>query len=302
MKLQYNVLWVDDQKEKFEKFKYDQQLKEFIESLFFSAHLTFVETIADAIKSIDSRKYDVIFSDCNIGMEEKGDAFIKMIRERNVNTEVLFYSAQEEVQALKLDRISFFNIPNRSGYHELFERMKGLILLTTEKLLDLTNLRGLVMAEVSDLDAMMLEIILSGAYEEQKNHQYFYDHLIDHCEDNIKKSLVKPSDGTCNSSCFHKWKRMPITDIVALPAFESSLKARAVGHLLGDRFYENYFKEIIDVRNNLAHCKSEIRDGKEVLHTLKGSEVTYNADDIVKIRQNITKYRKMFEVYLQIHH
>lgn len=298
MRLQYSVLWVDDQKEKFEKLKYDQQIKEFIESLFFGAHLTFVETVTEAINAVRKRKFDVIFSDCNIGEDEKGDEFIKKIREYNVNTEVLFYSAQEEVKALNVDRISFFNIPERSGYQELLTRMKNLILLTIEKLQDLTNLRGLVMAEVSDLDSMMIDIILSGAYNEQNNKQYFYDHLISHCEKNIKDNLVKPSEEVCNSTCFHEWKNKNIIEIVKDRGFESSLKARAVGHLMGRGFYEDYCKEIIKVRNDLAHCKSELKDGKEVLHTLKGDDVMYDAESIAKIRQNITKYKKMFEKYL----
>lgn len=299
MKLQYNVLWVDDQKEKFEKFKYDQQLKEFIESLFFSAHLTFVETIADAITSIESRKYDVIFSDCNIGEKEKGDAFIKMIRERNVNTEVLFYSAQEEVQALKLDRISFFNIPNRSGYHELFERMKGLILLTTEKLLDLTNLRGLVMAEVSDLDAMM-HTIVKAYFTTKERMVIFHDKITKDREKSFKKMLVYRGDGDCGKRCEHKWKEFTIDDIV--DHMDASQLAHAINIIVNDEkkfHYDSYLNEIINVRNNLAHCKSEIRDGKEVLHTLKGKDVIYSADDIIAIRKNIKKYHDLFEKMLQ---
>ena len=44
-------------------------------------------------------------------------------------------------------------------YEELKNKMKTVIDLTVDKLNDLTNLRGLVMAEVSELDMIMKEII-----------------------------------------------------------------------------------------------------------------------------------------------
>ena len=115
-----------------------------------------------------SKKYDVIFSDYNIGENKDGQDFITDIRKSNVNAEVLFYSALHNPPALGLDRISFLRLSSSSAYDDLKAKMKSMIDLTLEKLNDLTNLRGLVMAEVSELDIMMKQIVYHYCDDSEK--------------------------------------------------------------------------------------------------------------------------------------
>ena len=87
--MQYNILWVDDRKDEFVELDYHNKLIEYVSEQFFDASLDFWETVDEGKKAIETKKYDVIFSDYNIGDNDKGDDFISFVRSRNVNTEIL---------------------------------------------------------------------------------------------------------------------------------------------------------------------------------------------------------------------
>lgn len=298
MRLTYNILWVDDNRDQFQKLRYDEHLMSFLKDLYFTPSIYFVDNADEAKRLIvGNHRFDVVFSDYNISEHEKGDDFIKYVRENNVNTEILFYSAQEDVPSLQLNRISFFNIPKQKGYPELLSTMKELILLTIEKFQELTSMRGMVMAEVSDLDAMMQSLILDYFNTAERTEQ-FVKHIITNKENSVKSKLRRNREKTCENSCILKWREKSIQDIVVLPDFDSSLKARAMNIVLSDeKFYISYLDEIINVRNNLAHCQSEIRDGKEILCTKKG-DVVFDKEKFVEIRHNIAKYNQLFELHM----
>ena len=63
-------------------------------------------------------------------------------------------------------------------------------------------------------------------------------------------------------------------------------------------FYEDYKAEIIDIRNELAHCADRIEGSKEILITRKGDK-SFNKEDIKEVRKNILKYSALFAKLLQ---
>lgn len=307
MRIKYKILWVDDRKDEFEKLSYDKYIVDYVRDLFFEPDLTFCETINEAKGKISHDHYDVIFSDFNIDdtKEEQGDTFISYIRSRNVNTEVLFYSAMEELPIVKLNRVVFFSLAGiQNGYRELLEQMKKLIVLTTEKLNDITALRGLVMAEVSELDVLMEQIILAY-FNSPERMRTFHDHITANREETWHKMLN--SSTQCDKQCFHIWREKDLTEYVS--KLDSSQKARAINIVLSDidsahaictdsKFFKNYDDSIILNRNNLAHCISEKdKNGNEILKTWKGEKI-YNDEEFRIMRANIIKYHNMFTTLL----
>lgn len=300
MSLQYNILWLDDRIEEYQTLEIDTELKEYIENLFFEPHIYMYESVDEAIKNSTKRKYDVIFSDFNINENKTGKDFIFDIRNKNVNAEVLFYSAQQTPPETGLDRISFLKLHSDSSYEDLKNKMKSVINLTIEKLKDLTNLRGLVMSEVSELDVMMKEIVADYCKKSESDEKELRSYTIGTIEERIKKSLDL-SQTTCDKKCFHEWKNKTVQEVVFEQNFDSYITARALNHIIEnkkldiEKFLSNYNSEIIKNRNELAHCKAELKEnGKEVLSTKKG-EKEFSTDDINEIRRNIIKYHKMFE-------
>lgn len=312
MRIKYKILWVDDRKEEFERLSYDKRIIEYVKGLFFEPHLTFCETIEEAKDIISHNHFDVIFSDYNINdgsSGEQGDGFISCIRSRNVNTEVLFYSAMKELPTLKLNRIVFFSLAGlQDGYRKLLEQMEGLIYLTTEKLHDLTALRGLVMAETSELDKKMEDICLSFFVQNKTDKSdAVFEKIIKGLEKDYLNKLEQSTQ--CDKKCTHKIrKQTSIEGMISNMSFDSSRKARAVkkiveekefhfnNYITGD-FYESYLKDIIETRNILAHSYSRINDeGTEVLVSKKdGQEIVFDENKIKEIRQRIMLYEKMLD-------
>ena len=118
MSLQYNILWLDDRIEEYQTLEIDTELKEYVEELFFEPHIYMYESVDEAVHNSTKRKYDVIFSDFNINENKTGKDFIVDIRNRNVNAEVLFYSAQQTPPETGLDRISFLKLHTDSSYED----------------------------------------------------------------------------------------------------------------------------------------------------------------------------------------
>lgn len=305
MRLKYKILWVDDHKEDFVNLDIHQEISEYVKSLFLDVELLFCETVDEAKSYISSQIFDVIFSDYNIGEKDKGDNFISYLRSNHVNTEVLFYSAQEKVPGLDVDRVSFFSIPKvDNAYEVLVERMKKLIDLTIEKLQDLTVIRGLVMAETSDLDKIMEDII---------NHYFVinrtdetdvvFNSIMEKFNDDYKNNLRTDVGSSCIKDCYHKITKSMIPQIITSLNFDSARKARAIKRIIelinfthdrvGENYYETYRQEIIQERNNLAHSISKIVNKEEVIVLKKVDaegnhiEINYDPEKFKTIRENI---------------
>ncbi len=307
MGLLYNILWVDDRIDEYKMLEIDREIESYVRELFFEPHLYMYENVEDAEKDLKSRRYDVIFSDFNISENKSGEDFINYIRRQNVNTEVLFYSAKQDLPIISLDRISFLNLKRDASYDELKKKMISLIDLTIEKLNDLTSLRGLVMAETSELDKNMEDVC----------YRYFVQNktdISDHIFEEVIKSLEKDylnkleKSNNCDKKCSHKIRKLIYKEnIITNIAFDSSRKARSVKKIIketnfsldnygiNEDFYEAYLKEIIETRNLLAHSYSIIKDsGEENLISKKdGKEIVFDKDIIKNIRKRILLYKNI---------
>ena len=313
MSLKYNILWVDDRKDDYQNIELDKDIEAYVKGLFFEPHIFMYDKVEEAEQKMGGHKYDVIFSDYNIGENKSGKDFIADIRERNVNAEVLFYSAKQKPPETEYDRISFLKLRSDTAYDDLEKKMKVVINLTVEKLNDLSNLRGLVMAEVSELDNLMEEIILQYYADktiETKEWKNFQNKIINNIQKSTKQKLVSKTekiekDGKnelkklCSKDCIHIWmEARNIKDIVSELDFDSSKKAHTIHQIVKELNDANlsfdfvdYIERIITVRNNLAHSKSKINeDGKEVLVTKKEGEIRFTQENFQEIRKNIKKY------------
>lgn len=308
MSLKYNILWVDDRKDEYQTLEIDIYLENYLKNLFFEPHIYMYENIEEAEEKLSQIKYDVIFSDYNIGEKKNGKDFIIDIRNKNIKSEILFYSAQEKPPATEMDRISFLQLQSNTAYEELKNKMKTVIDLTVAKLNDLTNLRGLVMAEVSELDMMMKEIISKYFVENfsSEKKDKFNSHIVKNAERSLRQLLKKSN---CPEVCKHIWHEKNIDEIIKKPSFESSQKARTINLIINEikfdyipnkeNFYQDYLDDIITHRNILAHCHTKLKEnGIEVLETSE-KDKEYSSSEINELRKNILKYREIFKELLE---
>ena len=296
MNLKYKILWIENEVDWVESI--EDQIQDYIESLGFAYEKNL---IGKEEADVSYNDYDLILMDLNLADQPNGAELISKIRGLGVYTDVVFYSAAglNELRAKGKDHeLEGVYYSGRTPEASFIKKVKAVIDSTLKKVQDLANLRGLVMAEVSELDLKMEGIIRKHFVEEatEESKKEFFKHVVLKAEENAKRSLK----GCDNQSCSHIWKQMDINEII--PKMDSSQKARAVNSLIttdiykptNKNFYEDYLNEIINVRNNLAHCVSIKSGNQEVLKTRKG-DLSYNDNDICAIRNNIKKYSVLFD-------
>lgn len=295
MKLKYSILWVENDPDWAESIEDD--IKDYVEQQGFVFDKTLIRQKQD---DLDYNQYDLILMDLNLASTPMGNDLINQIRDLGVYTDVVFYSASGIENIKTIGRAQNLEGVYYSGRNEtLFvKKVTAVIATTIKKVQDLNNLRGLVMAEVSDLDAMM-HTIVKAYFTTEERMTVFHDKITKDREKSFKKMLVYKGEGDCGKRCEHKWKELTINEIV--DHMDASQLAHAIKIIVNDEkifHYDSYLNEIINVRNDLAHCESKIEDGKEILRTRKG-DVYFDEPKFVEIRRNIKKYHNLFEEMLQ---
>ncbi|MCD4793597.1 MAG: response regulator [Bacteroidales bacterium] len=294
MSLRYKVLWVDDEIDTIQSFGVNKDIETYLSELGFIPQVDCIEDTNEAKKKIKKEKYDLILSDYNMD-EENGDELIKYIREEKIFTEILFYSAQMNfntvARELYQDRVSFKHLTNDRGYKNLKEKIIWLINQTLKKIQDLNSVRGLVMAETSRLDNIVNEILLQYL---NKNSYDLKPGIIKRIKESIKSNLKKSE----------KLDTKTNKELIKDRLFDADKKARTINELIKNEnieininnFHQSYKKDVIDIRNELAHVKSGQTNGVEylIIENKDGIEQKkIKHEDFIQIRKNLLKYDKI---------
>lgn len=296
MRLNYRILWIEDSKDWAESIQ--DNISEIVESFGLFASFTILPAESD---KQEYNGYNLILMDLGLAEGRQGDALIEQIRSLNVFTDIVFYSASgvEEVKNKGRD-LNLEGVYYADRSNVLFLRkVKDVIKASLQSFQDLVNLRGLVMAEVSELDSKMDSIIESYFVGEDRMAE-FHNHVTYDREKSTKRNL----EGNCDRSCKHKWRNLDMPAI--LKVVDSNNRAHAVNVVISHlrstfaefdeaSFYAQYDRDIIKMRNNLAHCVEAVEaNGKPVLKTRVG-DVSFAEADIVEIRKRILFYNSVFD-------
>lgn len=159
------------------------------------------------------------------------------------------------------------------------------------KVLDLENMRGIVMSEVGDLDALLgsiFERAMHGVTSEQRQmvfdrfhekvseqHKEFQDALSAFKETPSIDGLI----GLCDSD--KRWQNLN--------------RVKKHHALLKDKnFVGDYQKEILWPRNCLAHGVPDRKDGKGFLFRHRGKEYVFDDNVSHALRRKILEYKSAF--------
>jgi len=294
MKLTYSILWFDDDEEYFNSLEHDD-IKDGISKLGFDCSIKFVTDADDFLQESPFKDYDLILVDYSIdpGNNQYGQEFIKSVREQEVLTEIILYSSHgiselwDAAKSESLDGIFFASRQNRQNIDKLLKVAKHSI----QKVLDLENVRGIVMAEVGSNDER-LSLIAKAAFskltEEEKIQQvnkyigYMkkqYNSFIgdvDSLTDSIKiDDLLESLDST------KKWELCV------------SLSKKVDGLNINDK--GDYKTEVLNKRNFLAHGLPKKLDDGALKFMHRDKEYTFNDAESLSLRESLQKYGEFFE-------
>jgi DNA-binding NarL/FixJ family response regulator len=292
MNLSYKILWFED------ALRWAQplvrEIKTFVEDMGFVFLEPKFERDNSNIDSINYEEFDLILMDYNLSGIEKGDILINRIREHNFFSEIVFYSeigAPKLRQAVLENELDGVYCSDRQPDSFLL-KVQEVIKTTVRKVLDLNTMRGIVMAETSNIDEKMLEIIsLYANTLDEENKNSFLISRREKLIKSIESKISKIKSDSINKFYFNwlfdanqKW--MTVTDIVkkTIPEREAIIKL--------------YDPEIIYRHNRLAHVK-EIQD-KSGKTQLVDKDFIFNEQTSKEILNNIKKHEENINTILTL--
>ena len=300
MKLEYNILWIDNDIADYIANGEVGNIKSFLEDLGFEPQIETVEDEADLEDFLYLHKYDLIISDFNLNATT-GDKIIEKIREeKGFSTEILFYTAKSNFRddpevkerLAFMDRITFHS--NRDTF---LDKAEKLIKLTLDKLLEINATRGLITAATSNLDVEIEEIyyqlieipttdeikskvekIFKNDYKEmQKNY-------LKQCKLKRDNHISEFKEYFSLSDAFRKYDILKeLLKLSPYDGFDLNL-------------FKKYGQEVISVRNKFAHAKAIDDNGTLKLKGhIEGQDFEFTEDSCVEIRKNLINHKRNIE-------
>lgn len=295
MRLSYNILWIENEHEWLEPSL--EFVKDVVEENGFDLKPTLRSSEAEITELlVDAepfKNFDLILVDFQLDKGDRGNKIIENIRNHKIFTEVIFYSQDTEGvrQAIKdhwLDGI-YCSSRNRNDFEFKFEKV---FLTTIKKIQHISTMRGLVLSETSQLDNLIDEILQSffnkkSGKETEQLKNYIIDDLIKTSAKNNYQKAERLDDS------------IPHDEVLSHKLFDAYKKMRTTGkvlEILGDKtligkaqFLQEYNKEVIEIRNELAHSNEIEENGKRVLKCITGTK-GFNEKECVELRKNLKKH------------
>lgn len=300
MSITFNILWVEDDKEYLESSNVGL-IDEHINSHGFKVKIEYRSSEHDINMDVDGRLYDLIVIDYNITQDGKNGAdVIRSVRDKHCLTEVIFYSGYgpsflKEV-AFKEDLEGvYFSGKDSEG---LLYKMCNVFDLKMRRLIDIDNIRGLVMSGVADLDLRLLEVIVNFNKKIVDEHQLelrkkIVDKMMPSYND-IKKLFSSEEILLKNSfnESLTKLKNLEpnqLEKLIRNRAFSSFKRVETVKSLCEKHANTDEQKTLIEDiyhllnwRNALAHQNPIIRKDEKIF-TVGQQEIPFNQEESKKI-------------------
>ncbi|MBV5283371.1 MAG: hypothetical protein JZU53_13155 [Paludibacter sp.] len=291
MRLEYRILWVEDNKSWYETTK--ELFTDTLDELGFRLVSKKCENIDEVKAEISKnwlKEYDLLLVDFTLKNSESGDKIIEFIRgiqEQPILTDIIFYSSAVENVRESMHKLGLEGVYS-ADRNEIDTKFDLVVNTTIKKVQDINNMRGLVMAEVAELDNKMIDLLkryVDGLKSEQK--QEFIDKRKKRVLESLEKMINDFTDISEVSifehrdfNTYHKW--MSVKNLV------KNIDDKDIKTKLNE-----YEKEIIQKRNKLAHVKEITGENGE--RTLADGDFIFNDEICREIRKDLQKHAENFE-------
>lgn len=300
MRINYNILWLDDDKDALDNGR-EETIREYLQSKGFNPNIKHYYNVNDAEKNNENYdRYDLILSDFNLGPNKNGAFFINLIRRKNIITEILLYSAKSINVEKIIEDYGYLNRVTICEIRDLDETIMRLIDITIRKTQDISSLRGLIMSETTTIDnyiekiiseisniskfkPLILECLIDGINSIRLN----FSNKIDVIDSNKYGKIYK------DNLIFSAKPKYELLYNIIKYISEDDMKMKTIERRIAN--YEN----IIKTRNDFGHCEQITKeDGTECL-IIKEMEKEYDEQECIDLRIKIREYNLAFEELYQ---
>jgi hypothetical protein len=289
MRLTYKILWFEDDEGFFEFLRRDE-IKRHLDEKGFNTEIQRMGGGEDLQTILsEAQKADLLVMDYGLEESHFGDEITRQVRDGNINTEVVLYSARgvsdlrRYVYEKELDGV--YCRP-RDG---ITQEVLPIIDSTIKKILDLENSRGLVMTELGELDIIMNEIIMS-VHDSSEDRQAFIRGKLKERLDSQLKSLserVENFDSLGTNDLIEEIdssKRLSMMLSICRTFNLSPQRKKLAG----------FDEKVLFPRNCLGHGIPEVIEGGYVFHH-RGKDFIYNDQTSAALRNEFREFRRSLE-------
>jgi CheY-like chemotaxis protein len=270
MKIDFPILWVDDNVEFAESIQ--QKLERWLTPKGFELQVIIHANENGVLEDVKSKDIELIIIDYKLP-KKKGDEIIKEIRDAECYQDIIFYS-QGDLPEETFDGV--FHVSKEDAN----TRIRELIELKIKRSNDPASVRGWIVADTIELE-IMLNDILSQCFLEKEDFSFTSRLLSD--EDNFldfgKKYILLNS---------------LVKDLIVELDKKTTKDPKRIGELRSSKtILDLFMKEIIHIRNAIAHQRVEISSGGKIIKAKikSGNPITLNEETFAEIRKNIRKHR-----------
>lgn len=290
MKIEYKILWLDDQIQDFINDEIIEEVEEYLIEQGFKPEIITTSKSDDFFEFLDD-SYDLILTDYHLN-DINGDEVIKKIRSQDysVMTEVLFYTAKADLKDTdKISRVSFLETNTLLGDHrdEVLRATINLIELTIKKLQNIVAIRGMIMHETSTLDVEMLEIIKLALNSDKID----FSELSGDIFTQLIELFTKKTDFVLDCQVKNNFNKLTKDTFVFSAKFKIQTLSKILEILNMEDFSNQYDEEINNIRNKFAHSVLLVDENGRNFFKYKEEGLDFNEDFCKKIRGNILKHK-----------
>lgn len=298
MRLDFNVLWIEDQPGNIDGFKDNLRIKILKEG--FKLQVIQELSFEDAEKHLSDDVFvdniDLVLVDYDLGNKMKGDDAIRKIRNKIPYKDIIFYSAKSSTDLRKMMHEKGIEGVFCASREELADKLSGVFDALVKKVLDIDHSRGIVMGVTSDIDQMINDCLLKLEAELGNDIK---DILQKYVTENIGKRMKsltdvqnKISDGMTMAEILKSRDAIPAADRLKILKKVLSLHYPS-SHADIKRSISKYLTDIPQKRNILAHSRLVVKNN---IRRLKSSgDVEITSSYVRDLRIELIGHRENFE-------
>lgn len=307
MTIEYKVLWVEDDNSWYETTK--ELFSDSLDDLgfkFVSKRCKNIDEVKEEVDANGLKDYDLLLVDYTLKNSDSGDRiieFIRGIKNDPILTDVLFYSSavekvRESMHTLGLEGVY---IADRKEIETKFDLV---VHTTIKKIQDVNSMRGLIMAETSELDDIMLTIVENFINKGTDHSTVLTDYVFEKVQEFISTSEEKFKQLQESGS---------IIELIRSPLFHTMIRAKTIQKIVKlldnsdfadlKLFTNSYDKDVMSVRNNFAHVKEEIdkETGTKILVShINGKNIEFTNESCIDIRKVLIQYSERLSSLSQV--
>lgn len=304
MRLDFNVLWIDDQPENIqsfqERFAYHTMQEGF--RLKIQPALSLEDAKPLFGNSVFLDNIDLVVVDYNLGDDNtKGDAAVEEIRRTIAYRDIVFYSAEPLADLTSLILAKGVEGVYCAHRPDLTDTLKGVFDSLVKKVLDIDHCRGIVMGVTSDIDGIVLDCLVKLETELDEQHKpAAFDYAIKKIDKNLEEFQSVRSQLTSTQS---------LSDLIkAHKVFTASDRLGLLKKILTlhhpnahtdiRRMVGDYNDKIPRKRNRLGHQRLVAIDGVRTMFSTEGQPIS--EEEMRTWRQLLIRFRDDFDRLAEI--